>query len=269
MTSSGVRHPPSQLPPVARSKPMWRWLMAATVWPLFGHDIITTRITWAREISRIVHHRCVSCHRPNGPAPMALLTYDEARPWARSIAEEVLERRMPPWNPVKGFGEFRQEAGLNQEEIGLIAEWVEGGSPRGEDRYLPQSPKPPAPAKALAGARLSIRDQLVLPQTLARGIAVTEMREGAAVSIWVELPDGLALPLLEIAYFRAAANQPYEFAVPLLLPAGARLRVEGLAAVALISSGASPARRNVRSALHPPAAPAAKHGVRLAAEKSR
>ena len=108
--------------------------------PLLAHDVITTRITWAREISRIVQHRCASCHRPGASAPVSLLTYDDARPWARAIAEEVLERRMPPWNPVKGFGEFKHEAGLNQEEIGLIADWVEGGAPFGEERYLPPNP---------------------------------------------------------------------------------------------------------------------------------
>ena len=200
---------------------------------------------------------------------MALLTYDEARPWARSMAEEVLERRMPPWNPVKGFGEFRHEAGLNQEEIGLIAEWVEGGAPRGDDRYLPSHPPQPAPRKPLSGARFAIGDQLRLTQPLiARGIVVTALAEGAAISIWAELPDGASEPLLEIAHFRAKANQPYEFVRPLTLSSGTKLRIAGEGLVALISSAALPARQNGPSAPHPPVAPATKRGVRPAAEKS-
>ena len=200
---------------------------------------------------------------------MALLTYDEARPWARSMAEEVLERRMPPWNPVKGFGEFRHEAGLNQEEIGLIAEWVEGGAPRGEDRYLPPHPPPPAPRTPIGGARFAISDQLVLRQPLiARGIVVTRLAEGAAISIWAELPDGASEPLLEIAHFRGKANEPYEFARPLTLRSGTKLRISGEGSVALISSAASPARQNGPSAPRRPAAPATKRGVRPAAEKS-
>ncbi len=200
---------------------------------------------------------------------MPLLTYDEARPWARSISEEVLERRMPPWNPVKGFGEFRHEAGLSQEEIGLIAEWVEGGAPRGDDRYLPPNPPPPAPRKALGGSRFAISDQLLLKQpVIARGIVVTRLAEGAAVSIWAELPDGASEPLLEIAHFRTKANEPYEFARPLTLRSGTKLRITGEGSVALISSAALPAHRNGPSALRPLAAPATKHGVRPVAEKS-
>jgi hypothetical protein len=246
------------------------WVMLL-VCPLLGHDIITTRITWAREISRIVHHRCAACHRPGSTAaPMSLLTYDDARPWARAIAEEVLERRMPPWNPVKGFGEFKHEAGLNQEEIGLIADWVEGGAPLGEERYLPPNPLPQPPLKGLAGTRFRIADRLVLSKPLAaQGISVLRMPEGAAVTIWAELPDGAAEPLLEIASFRAGANQPYEFARALLLPAGTKLHVEGDGTVSLISSGVSPARQSVPSAPRPPAAPAATRGARRAAEKSR
>lgn len=200
---------------------------------------------------------------------MALFTYDEARPWARSMAEEVLERRMPPWNPVKGFGEFRHEAGLNQEEIGLIAEWVEGGAPRGDDRYLPPDPPRPAPRRPLSGARLAISDQLLIAQpVIARGIVVTRLAEGAAISIWAELPDGASEPLLEIAHFRAKANEPYEFVRPLTLGAGTRLRIAGEGMVALISSAALPARQNGPSAPRPTAAPATKRDVRPAAERS-
>jgi len=148
---------------------------------ILGHDIVTTKITWAREISRIVQQRCASCHRAGGSAPFALATYDEARPWARSIAEEVLERRMPPWNPVKGFGQFRHEAGLSQEEIGLIADWVEGGAPRGDPRYLPPAALPAPVARTVAGLRVPVAGQLVFAKPLtARGIAVTRMAEGAA-----------------------------------------------------------------------------------------
>ncbi|MBY0507202.1 MAG: cytochrome c [Bryobacteraceae bacterium] len=247
-----------------------RWYWLGMLGPLWGHDIVTTKITWAREISRLVNQRCASCHRPGGGAPFALLTYEQARPWARSMAEEVLERRMPPWNPVKGFGEFKHEAGLNQEEISLLADWVEGGAPRGKDRYLPPAPVFPAPPALLSRPRLAITDQQLLAQTVtARGIAVVRLREGASVSAWAELPDGAAEPLLEIAAFRQVANQPLEFLRPLRLPAGTRLHISGTAALALISSGGPPARQSGLSAPRPPAAPAAKHDGRPGAGRSR
>jgi len=237
---------------------------------ILGHDIVTTKITWAREISRLVQQRCASCHRAGGSAPFALATYDEARPWARSISEEVLERRMPPWNPVKGFGQFRHEAGLSQEEISLIAEWVEGGAPRGEDRYLPAAALPLSAVRTVTGLRVPLADQMVLGKPVtARGIAVGRMAEGAAVSVWAELPDGLTEPLLQIAYFRAVANQPYQFLAPLSFPAGTKLHVEGTAAVALISSGALPVRQSARSAPARTAGSAATPGALRGEGRSR
>lgn len=93
---------------------------------LWAHETITTKLTWARDISRIFYLRCLSCHREGGQAPMSFRNYDEVRPWAVAIREEVLTRRMPPWGAVKGFGEFRDDMGLSQEEISRIADWVEG-----------------------------------------------------------------------------------------------------------------------------------------------
>ena len=85
-------------------------------WATSAHDIITTPITFSREISRLLYSRCVTCHRQGGRA-FSLITFQEARPWAAAIKEEVLERRMPPWGAVKGFGEFRNDEGLIQEQI--------------------------------------------------------------------------------------------------------------------------------------------------------
>ena len=73
-----------------------------------AHDIITTPITFDREIARIFQARCLSCHHQGGAA-FSLKTYAEARPWAVAIQEEVLTRRMPPWGAVKGFGDFRND----------------------------------------------------------------------------------------------------------------------------------------------------------------
>jgi hypothetical protein len=69
------------------------------------------------------------------------MTCAEARPWAAAIKEEVLERRMPPWGAVKGFCEFKNDQGLTQEQIEVIAEWVEGGAPEGAPKLLPKVPE--------------------------------------------------------------------------------------------------------------------------------
>ncbi|HEX8184305.1 MAG TPA: hypothetical protein VF747_06130 [Blastocatellia bacterium] len=71
---------------------------------------------------------------------MSLVTYEDARPWAKAIKEEMLERRMPPWHAVKGYGEFRNAPALTQREIDLVVNWVEGGAPKGDDKDLPAGP---------------------------------------------------------------------------------------------------------------------------------
>src|SRR5580692_1453047 len=121
----------------------YRWaagliLVIASVAP--AHDIITTPITWDREISRIIYERCASCHHDGGQA-FSLMNYGEARPWAVAIKEEVLSRRMPPWGAVKGFGDFRNDQALTPEQFELITSWVEGGVPEGLEKDIPAAPK--------------------------------------------------------------------------------------------------------------------------------
>src|SRR6266403_3663407 len=119
-----------------------------------AHEPITTKLTWTQEISRIVYKHCISCHREGGAAPMALITYDESRPWAKAIRDEVAERRMPPWGAVKGFGQFRNDQSLTDPEIEMLVLWVAGGAPKGDDIYLP--PVPLFPVSRSAGPRRGI-----------------------------------------------------------------------------------------------------------------
>ena len=83
-----------------------------------AHGVGSTPITWNREISRLFYDRCASCHRPGGAA-FSLMTYSDAQPRANEIKDAVLNRRMPPWGAVKGFGSFRNDQSLMQEQIEL------------------------------------------------------------------------------------------------------------------------------------------------------
>src|SRR5437588_387157 len=105
---------------------------------LFAHDPITTKVTFNKEVIRILEQRCLGCHQTGGVAPMTLGTYADARPWAKAIKEEILERRMPPWNAAKGFGDFGNDRSLSALETELLVDWVEGGAPKGEDKDLPK-----------------------------------------------------------------------------------------------------------------------------------
>jgi hypothetical protein len=104
-----------------------------------AHEPITTKVRFNKEVVRAFQRSCLGCHRAGGIA-MSLATYEEARPWAKAIKEEILEKRMPPWHAVKGYGEFRNSPSLTQREIDLIVNWVEGGAPKGDDKDLPAGP---------------------------------------------------------------------------------------------------------------------------------
>src|SRR6185503_11851792 len=92
-----------------------------------AHEPITTKVRFNKEVVRILERSCLGCHKPGGVA-MSLATYEEARPWAKAIKEEILEKRMPPWRAMKGYGEFRNEPSLTQRDIDLLVNWVEGGA---------------------------------------------------------------------------------------------------------------------------------------------
>ena len=105
-----------------------------------AHDFGTNPPTWNREISRLVYDRCASCHHDGGTA-FPMITYQDVQPRAVAIKEAVLSRRMPPWGAVKGFGEFRNDYGLTQEQIELVTDWVEGGMLKGNNpRVRPDPP---------------------------------------------------------------------------------------------------------------------------------
>lgn len=87
--------------------------------------------TFVDDIASIVHDNCSSCHRPGEIGPMSLRTYEEVRPWARSIARQVENRDMPPWDADPGYGPFANDSSLGNPEIAAITRWVAAGAPRG------------------------------------------------------------------------------------------------------------------------------------------
>jgi len=221
--------------------PVILMLLAGGTSVALAHDPITTQITWNREISRIIYDRCASCHHDGGPA-FSLMTYEVARPWAKAIKEEVLERRMPPFAAVKGFGPVKEENALTQEEMHLIADWVEGGSPEGDDpKLLPKMPEfttPAAPpnvtgkAAGSEGALDKGAPQLIADGTLTIKDPVTligarpaTMAEGASIQAVIQEPDGSVKPLIWIYDYKPKFDRAYYFEKPVMLPAGAKIDI--------------------------------------------
>jgi hypothetical protein len=96
--------------------------------------------TFTRDVAPILYKHCVSCHRPGEIAPMPLLTYQQARPYARAIANAVGNKTMPPWHADAPAGTFHNERILSEGERQTLVGWVSGGAPRGEAADLPPVP---------------------------------------------------------------------------------------------------------------------------------
>jgi hypothetical protein len=197
-----------------------------------AHDIVTTPVTWDREISRIFYSRCVACHREGGSA-FSLMEYKDAFPWRTAIKEEVLERRMPPWGAVKGFGDFRNDQGLTPEQLELLTSWSQGGSPEGEDKDLPPKDRldemmkesawlreGPAAAEPHHSAALPVSGDLKLVKPFALDGLLPKSVPAGSFRIIAEFPDGRVEPLLWLDDYKENFAHPYLLLTPLELPAG-------------------------------------------------
>jgi len=106
---------------------------------LTGASLTNSTPTFARDIAPILQEKCQNCHRAGSMAPMSLVTYEETRPWAKSIKERVVTRNMPPWHLDKtvGIQHFQNDMSLSDDQIGVIARWVDGGAPLGDPKDMP------------------------------------------------------------------------------------------------------------------------------------
>ena len=184
-----------------------------------AHDVITTKLTYSRDIARIFAKRCVTCHGAGTSIP--LTSYQETRPWAVDIKEQVLRRQMPPWGAVKGFGNLSPDRGLTEEELLIIAAWVIGGAPEGNPAALPRT----SPIKELAMPPL--HDAIIVKQShrldaaiLLAGIRPEPPAELATARIVAILPDGRKVPLVWLFHFDPKWKQIFRFGQPLSLPLG-------------------------------------------------
>jgi len=189
---------------------------------LESHDFSRNPVTWNREVSRIVYDRCASCHRAGGTS-FSLMTYREAQPHANAIRDAVLSRRMPPWGAVKGFGEFRNDTSLTQEQIELIAAWVDGDAPRGNNaNTLPQPPKFESAAADPAQTNgIQVAGDVRLRQSITlKGVLPQNVPAHRSLQVTAILPDGAIKPLVWLYEYHDAYQHPFLFREPIALPAG-------------------------------------------------
>ena len=105
-----------------------------------------TAPTFTKDIAPIFQEKCEACHRPDSIAPMSLVTYEESRPWARSIRSRVEARQMPPWSVDKtvGIQHFKNDRSLSDQQIETIVKWIDAGAPKGDPKDMPAAKQWPS-----------------------------------------------------------------------------------------------------------------------------
>jgi len=95
--------------------------------------------TFTKDIAPILQDKCQDCHRQGAMAPMALISYEEVRPWAKSIKQRVIARQMPPWfiDKTVGVQHFANDASLSDDQIATVVKWVDAGAPMGNPKDMP------------------------------------------------------------------------------------------------------------------------------------
>jgi hypothetical protein len=143
------------------------FLSASVVMPavLSSQEAPAPQLTFTKDVAPILQRRCQTCHRPDTFAPMSLLTYEETRPWVRSIKQKVSAREMPPWYIDKNVGvhHFKNDVSLTDQEIATIVQWADSGAPKGNPADMP----PPRQFEATSTWQMGSPDLIVrLPKDL-------------------------------------------------------------------------------------------------------
>jgi hypothetical protein len=94
-------------------------------------------VTFARDVAPVLQRNCQGCHRPGEAAPFSLLTYEQARPWAKAMKEAVLLKKMPPWFADPHYGKFSNDRSLAQKDIDTLVSWADAGTPLGDPKDMP------------------------------------------------------------------------------------------------------------------------------------
>ncbi|HEV2199463.1 MAG TPA: cytochrome c [Bryobacteraceae bacterium] len=113
------------------------FLAVSTAVPGRAADVTGASVTFNRDVLPILQKNCQSCHRPGEIGPMALLTYEGTRPWAKAMKAAVLSRKMPPWFADPQYGHFSNDRSLSEAEINTLASWADSGAVEGDAKDKP------------------------------------------------------------------------------------------------------------------------------------
>jgi len=156
------------------------------------------KTTFYKDVLPVLQNNCQSCHRAGEVAPMSLMTYEEARPWASAIKSAILTKKMPPWYADAQYGHFSNERKLTAQEIKTLVTWVDGGAQAGSPKDAPQ------PVKFVDGWNIGTPDKVIeMP------VAYNVPPQGTVEYQYLLIPGGFK----EDAWVQAAEVRPGNRAV--------------------------------------------------------
>ena len=225
--------------------------IALTVQRGEAHKAVTSKYTFNDDVFPILRERCSRCHVEHGVAPMSLMTYKDAYPWAEAIRAELISGHMPPWNADEGFGSLKSAHTLTAREIDVVLTWATGGNPQGNlDQTLPPVAFKNDWAMGVPDLALKLPADFTVP---ADTLEVTEeftLPTGSSAARWVRavdlLPGNPSVVRSAVIYMKGAETsgstapapervlalwlpgqnaEPLEGHVAFRLPAGAELGV--------------------------------------------
>src|SRR6202158_5444113 len=172
-------------------------------------------VTFTRDVAPVFQKNCQPCHRRGEAAPFSLLTYEQARPWAKAVKSAVLEKKMPPWFADPQFGKFSNDRALSRSDIDTLVDWVDAGAPLGDPGDMP------APRQFVEGWTISKPDvvfQLPKPFPVpATGIMEYQyviVPTGFTKDTWVEqvqvAPTNYSIVHHIVAYVRAPGSNYFK-----------------------------------------------------------
>jgi len=151
------------------------------------------------------------------------MQYPEVQPRAVAIKEAVLSRRMPPWGAVKGFGDFRNDQGLSEEELGLITDWVDSDTPKGSNpNVLPKEPKFEKTSKIKPPKNgITVTGEYTLHRaTTIDGLLPDKIPSRSSIKVFAALPNGTIEPMVWFYEYTDSFQHSFLFRKPLSLPVG-------------------------------------------------
>jgi len=182
------------------NKKMTLLVFAALPALMVAAELNTKPVTFAKDVAPILQEKCQGCHRAGEMAPMSLVTYEETRPWAKSIKQRVVARQMPPWHMDKtvGIQQFQNDMSLSDEQISVIARWADAGAPLGDPKDMP------APKQWPTDDGWKLASQFGQPDFVLKSDPYTMPAKGQDVW-WKPLTQ---IPLSEPRWVRAVEMRP-------------------------------------------------------------